>query len=161
MRRKKKKKRNRRKLRWRRGRGFSNAHLLMIVGCLLKVSPNLQQFKPAKQDINIKLKCKIRRMRPEKLIFSSPTVGAKNVCVIMWPILNTHTSTRSLYEGSSQYEHCIVHPKFHLQIDLLSSISRGLLCLISSDWRYKSNKTLKNEGFERECDLSYMRMQIS
>ena len=67
MRRKKKKKSNRRKLRRRRGRGLSNAHdyveLLMTVGCLLKVSANLQQVKPAKQDIN--KKCKIKRMRLE------------------------------------------------------------------------------------------------
>ena len=69
------------------------------------------------------------------------------VCVKMWPMKFTNTSTWSLHEGSSRYEHCIVHPKFHLQGDLLPSISRGLLCLIASDWRSNSNKTLKNEGF--------------
>lgn len=44
--------RNSRILRCRRGRGFSNAHFLMIVGCLLEVSSNLQQFRPTKQDIS-------------------------------------------------------------------------------------------------------------
>ena len=80
-------------------------------------------------------------------------------CVyVMRPILNTHTSTRSLYEDSSRYEHCFVHPKFLLQIDLLPSISRGLLRSISSDWRNNSNKTLKNEGFRKRLQ-STLRMK--
>ena len=49
--------------------------------------------------------------------------GGRQKCVCgMWASCFTHTSTRSLYEGSSRYEHCIVHPKIHLQTDLLLSI---------------------------------------
>jgi hypothetical protein len=127
VRRKKKKKRNRRKLRRRRGRGFSNAHLLMIVGCLLKVSLNLQQFKPAKQDINIKLKCKIRRKRPEKLIFFCPTVGAKNVCVIMWPIL-----TLTLQHG----HYMRVYSGMNIVLFTRNSACKSTCCLLSKGGCY-------------------------
>ena len=78
--------------------------------------------------------------RGQKNWFSQPHGGRQKCVCVMWPILNTHTSTRSLYEDLPRYEHCFVHPKFSLQIDLLPSISRGLLRLISSDWRYESNK---------------------
>ena len=89
-----------------------------------------------------------RNLRAKILYMPRKNIPLRANCVYgMWASCFTHTSTRSLHEGSSRYEHCIVHPEFHLQIDLLPSISRGLLRLISSDWRYEDNKTLKNEGF--------------
>ena len=64
----------------------------------------------------------------KNVIFSSPTVGARDVYAECGPRCFTHTSTWSLHEDSSWSEHWIVHPKISLQSDLLPSIQRGLLC---------------------------------
>ena len=58
----------------------------------------------------------------EKMIFLSPTVGARNVYAECGPQCFTHTSTWSLFEDSSWNEPWIVHPKMSLHGDLLPSI---------------------------------------
>ena len=93
--------------------------MLMTVGCLLKVSTNLQQVKHAKQDINKEMQ---NKKNEAKKLISKPHGGRQKCVCGMWASSFTHTSTWSLYEDSFQNEHWIVHPKISLQSDLLPSI---------------------------------------
>lgn len=67
-------------------------------------------------------KMKNSTARGQKNWFFWPHGGRQKCVCVMWASYFTHTSARSLFEGSSQYEHCIVHPKICLQDDLLPSI---------------------------------------